>query len=83
MPTPPSTLASEFEAHVAQVKSWSDTVRALSVRESRKQTAERFCRDCQIFIDDVEATSEPSLADINDLCDRRNSLEVQYLKITA
>ncbi len=75
-------VENELEDHKTEITTWISSVSILPIPPSRKGVIERFIRDCQTLITDCSGNQEPSAADLCDLHDRKNSLEIQYLNIT-
>lgn len=73
----------EIEEHKSYLTEWIDGMSKLTVPESRKGVTDRFSRDCKTLIDDVDKNEMPTMADLVDYSDRRNSLEIQYLNLRS
>ncbi len=75
-------VENEIEDHKSDLITWVNKVTSLTIPESRKGVADRFVRDCNILTTDLDEKEKPTMADLVDFTDRRNSLEIQFLNIT-
>jgi hypothetical protein len=73
----------ELNEHLENLRNWTTAVASLNVPTSHLNVTQRFARDCQTLISDIEDdTKEVSTADLCDFTERRNSLEIQYHNLT-
>lgn len=76
------TTEDEIDAHRKDLNMWTVVLETLTIPESRQGTVNRFVRDCNTLLSDMDENETPGMADLVDFTDRRNSLEIQYLNIT-
>lgn len=72
----------EINDHKVELNQWVEKVKDLPVPANRQKVCERFMRDCQTLLTDLDGANPPSCADLCDFDDRRRSLEVQFHNIT-
>lgn len=71
-------LEEEFDSYITDLNGWIQSVQAAKFTTSQEGVVQRFVRDCNTLIEDLNATTTPRVHDLNDFVDRRNSLETQY-----
>jgi len=75
-------LGDEIDTHKANLATWAESVKSLPVTESKKGVHDRFVRDCETLVADLDKTEAPSSADLCDFGDTANSLEIRYHQLT-
>lgn len=74
-------LNTEYQYMESEVKAKLASVRAHISGKPMEDYHRRFTRDCDIFLEDVSATSNPCTGDLMDLNDRFQSLMLISEKI--
>lgn len=82
MATKASHVDNEITEHKSNLNQWIKNVSDLPKTDSCKGVHNRFIRDCQTLVNDMNETPSPSSADLIDFTDRANSLEVQHSQLT-
>jgi hypothetical protein len=73
----------ELNGHREDLTKWVDKVSTMTVPLSHTNVTQRFVRDCQTMLTDInDENREVTAADLCDFSDRHNSLEIQYVSIT-
>lgn len=73
-----SLVDNEIAEHVDHLNNWISRVGSLTVSESNKGVIDRFIKDCNTLIVYVNEKEDPSMSDLVDFTDRRNSLGIQF-----
>lgn len=71
----------ELDDYKSEIRGWTESLSAKKYRSDYTGVVSRFLRDCNVLMDDLHKSTKPETADLVDFNDRKNSLEIQYLKL--
>jgi hypothetical protein len=74
-------VSDEIDDHKTEVNEWISKIQTLEIPTNRKGVSDRFVRDCQTLLTDLDGGKAPSSADLCDFDDARRSLEVRFASI--
>jgi len=77
------SVENEIDDHKNDLDTWIGSITAQTIPQSMKGVTDRFVRDCNILKNDLDEKDTPTMSDLVDFTDRRNSLEIQYIHITS
>lgn len=77
-----SEVDDELLGHKNAVQDYIAQVTKVPTRTNRQGVVDRFVRDCNLFIGDVDEKDVPTAADLVDFGHRRASLEIQLHNLT-
>lgn len=71
----------ELSDYKHEIKTWVESIKSKKYRLDYESVVNRFLRDCETLVSDMHQATKPETADLCDFTDRKNSLEIQYLKL--
>lgn len=78
-----SALDREHAEYKKAISSWVSQLRKAKFPESMSGTIERFKRDCDLLVSDINANHVFSVNDLVDFTNRHDSLEVQFHQLKS